>query len=143
MRDIMRQSSSSMVSFTYLTYMLIDIPDDLAGSYTWLTYVSFYPPRVSSYTKLSSSTLFLSISIIISIWSDQISPDHHDHCSSTLNWFMVIILIILIMMITVMIMIGYVYDIDYDGLYYLLTSLLRVRSRSSCSWLISYKQQYE
>ena len=50
-----------------------------------------------------------------SFLSDQISPDHHDHCSSTLNWFIVILLIIIIMMITVMIMIGHVYDIDYDG----------------------------
>ena len=72
--DIMRQSSSSMVSsspFTYLTYMLIDLLDELVGSYTYCyVNVSFHPPRVTSYTKLSS-TLFLSISIIISIWSDQ------------------------------------------------------------------------
>ena len=59
-----------------------------------------------------------------SFLSDQISPDNHDHCSSTLNWFIVIIVIIIMMMIivmmialriTIMIMIGHVYDIEYDG----------------------------
>jgi len=59
-----------------------------------------------------------------SFLSDQISPDNHDRCSSTLNWFIVIIVIIIMMMIivmmialriTIMIMIGHVYDIDYDG----------------------------
>ncbi len=139
--DIMRQSSSSMVSsspFTYLTYMLIDIPDELVGSYTWLAYVSFYPPRVSSYTKLSSSTLFLSININISIWSDQPRSSwslllHAKlvYCDD-INFNNTVMMIAI--RIAMMMMIGYVYDIDYDGWYHLHASLLRVRSSSSSSW---------
>ena len=122
--DIMRQSSSSMVSsspFTYLTYMMIDIPDELVGSYTYgYVNVSFHPPRVTSYTKLSS-TLFLSYS-----------------------WLMMMIIVMMIAIrIAMMMIIGYVYDIDYDGYYHLHASLLRVRSSSNSSWLIIYKQLYE
>ena len=93
----MRQSSSSMVSsspFTYLTYMMIDIPDELVGSYTYgYVNVSFHPPRVTSYTKLSS-TLFLSYS-----------------------WLMMMIIVMMIAIrIAMMMIIGYVYDIDYDNI---------------------------
>ena len=138
----MRQSSSSIV-FTITIHlvdiycMLIDLPDDLVGSYTWLTYhfMSMYPfiplPHI---LKLYSSTLFLSYS-----------------------WLMMMIIVMMMMIIAIMMMIivmmieiriaimtiiGYVYDIDYDWLYHLHSSLLPVRSSSS-SWSISYKQLYE
>jgi hypothetical protein len=82
--------------------------------------------HIQSYHQLcfyQSASSFLS-DLISSFLSDQISPDHHDHCSSTLNLFIVIILIIIVMMITVMMITiriammmitGHVYDIDYDG----------------------------
>ena len=90
----------------YLSYIcILSSPLELLHIQSYLHQLCFY----------QSASSFL---------SDQISPDHHDHCSSTLNWFIVIILIIIIMMITVMMITiriammmitGHVYDIDYDG----------------------------
>jgi len=99
--------------------MLIDLPDELVGSYTYgYVNVSFYPPRVTSDTKLSS-TLFLSISIIISIWSDQPRSSWSLLLHAKLVYYDNIIYNNTVMMITIriamMIITGHVYDIDYDG----------------------------
>ena len=143
----MRQSSSSIV-FTITIHlvdiycMLIDLPDDLVGSYTWLTYdfMSMFPfiplPHI---LKLYSSTLFLSYSwlmmmIIVMMMMMMI-----------IAIMMMIIVMMIEIRIAIMTIIGYVYDIDYDWLYYLHSSLLPVSSSrsSSSSWSISYKQFYE
>ena len=137
----MRQSSSSIV-FTITIHlvdiycMLIDLPDDLVGSYTWLTYhfMSMYPfiplPHI---LKFYSSTLFLSYSWLMMMIIVMMMM-------MIIAIMMMIIVMMIEIRIAIMTIIGHVYDIDYDWLYYLHSSLLRVSSRSSSSWSISYKQ---
>ena len=61
--------------------MLIDLPDDLVGSYTWLTYdfISFYPFTPTTYTKV----IFIdTVSIILMINDDDNSDsDNNDDYS--------------------------------------------------------------